>query len=502
MDIVFEDTLFNPLYFHLLKYMRDYDIRSILSYGGSSAAKTHSYIQAITLDGYKRGYNTACFRKEQSSVKDTIKNDFNDIVGNIIEIPGLDDMFMIQEFKIIMDNGNFIRLRGLDKPDKIKGIKGFRKLYFDELDQFDYKDWEEAQRRLRGEDNQQLLASWNPISEKHWIKKELIDSDEWEDLPKMVNDNPFSLLSDKSWIRINKRKNTILIKCNYLDNKWVVGGEIDGVKYGRLDRHVVDHFEHLKVSNYNAYLVYGEGEWGAIKNDSPFFYNYKPSVHETNEILKPFYNQQCILTWDFNVEGCTCELQQLVDRSSSHDRLGKYVYETFEADNDDHKGATEKVCDKILRSGLIQNLKKAGTFGLLRITGDVNGNNRSTKSNNTDYQIIRKKLGLSKNHFHVGGKNLGLSASQDLSNEVLYHIPVTIVKPMNAELCHDLLEGEVDLKSDGSFKGIKKDRKQGHKQDKGDAYRYGDDFYFPGGYDTKGTTRMTVVKWMNKNGLN
>ena len=443
-----------------------------LMYGSRFSAKTETWCRFKLWQIKQEEYSRIIFaRRTQKQARDKFFKLFEDIIKN----PQLDwkNDFDVHDTKMKITckaTGNEIKGGSFQNSDDVMGSANVTEFGVDEPISREGSISQEAFENVQGSFRNdkgikpRFYFMTNPIAKNNFIYKGIVD--------------PETRLYDDFKVT----------KINYTQNPFCPQS---GLEY----------LEGLKKRNFERYKVDGLGEWGNPKVETPFFYNYNPAIHETNETLEPFYNQQIVLSWDFNVKGCTCISSQLINRSHNHDRLGKYVYQTFDADNDDHKGATEKVCDNILRSGLIEKIKRAGTFGLLRITGDVNGNNRSTKSNNTDYQIIRKKLGLSKNHFSVGGVNLGLSSSQDLTNEVLCHIPVTIVKPLNPELCNDLASGEVLTDKDGNFKGIKKDRAD-NKQDKGDAFRYEDDFYFPGGYDTKGTTRMTVVKWMNKNGLN
>ena len=80
------EGFFNPIYFHLDKYVKDETIRRILVYGSSSTAKTYSISQYLIIDGgLDRKYNSIMFRKEGSNIKDTIKNEIIDIIDRILK---------------------------------------------------------------------------------------------------------------------------------------------------------------------------------------------------------------------------------------------------------------------------------------------------------------------------------------------------------------------------------------------------------------------------------
>lgn len=469
IDIDLAPTLFNPLHHHLAKFIQDTSIRKILVYGGSSAGKTHEIIQTLLIDSYNENYNIACFRKEQSSIRDTIHGDFDEISGKITNHPVLKSMFTVQEFKIKTDQGNFAVLRGLDKPDKVKGLKGYKKLYFDEFDQFTPKDWSEAQRRLRGMIGQQLIASWNPVSENHWIKTEIIDKDEWIDLPTKLKGNPYSKLSKDSFIRINKKGNTILIKTNYKDNKWVVGNEIKFksgkiVKYGQIDQHALDHFEEMKKKNILDYMIYGLGEWGVISNDLPFFYYVRRE--SLIEDLNIWSTETMVFSFDFNIDSCACTVGQY-SRTQGIRVLGCHVV----------YGGIRRLCQELKK-------KEFGYFphsGRVIVTGDPSGKNGNATSgvNNagekiTSFMIIKEELNLRPDQFkHIPKSACNHEVSRDLCNEVFWGIPIFFDKDYCKELWEEIFKAKPkeDKKGFGKIE-LYKNRDAGFEMDRVDSFRY------------------------------
>lgn len=266
MTINFDKRLFNPLYWHLRKYLNSPEIRTILVYGSSSAAKSYSIMQALSIGVLENEYNVMAMRKTGADIKDSIYTDFkgfNSKLSNLI--PDTYDI-ILNEIRIKKSR---IRFRGLDDPERIKGIAEFTKINLDELTEYDYADFSQLQKRLRGRKNQQIIASWNPISGKHWIKKQLIDTDSWVDLPRNVEGIEFSELSEDSLIQINEKKDTILIRTTYKDNFWIVGHP----KYsnvGFYDKHQINHLEGLAKTNPNDYRIYAKGLWGVASEGLVF----------------------------------------------------------------------------------------------------------------------------------------------------------------------------------------------------------------------------------------
>lgn len=281
MEIEFDYKLFNPLYWHIDEAFKDPNIRNILVYGGSSASKTYSISQNLIYNSLAENNSTIVFRKESTSIDDSVYADFKHFATEINQDSNL---FRILEKKIITPTGKF-RFRGLDEPDKIKGITKYNKVYMNELSSFDIEDWNEIQRRMRGRPHLQIVADWNPISDQHWIKKELIDKDEWIDLPKEIKCNKLSVLSDKATKKINKAGDTILIKVTYRDNYWVVGSPCG--TYGFYDKHTVSNFEKMKKNNPEDYRVYGEGEWGRIRTGGEFFNAFDRSKSVKKTVFNP-----------------------------------------------------------------------------------------------------------------------------------------------------------------------------------------------------------------------
>lgn len=267
--------IFNPLFWHISEYLNNPDIRYIYIYGGSSAGKTYSIMQALSIESLMFGYNCFVMRKYSSTIKDSIYSDFKGFNNSLKK--HFNDIVIIQNE--IRSNNNLIRFRGVDDSEKLKGISGFTKVFMDEIPEFNYDDFKQVRKRLRGRKNQQIILTWNPISIHHWIKKQVIDTNVWHDLPNEIKGIPNSKLSKNSFVKINKEGNSILIKTTYLDNFWVVGHKTGG---GFHDKHVIADFEFDKKNDLDSYKIYALGEWG-----EPFkglIFNYKKHWFKYSEL--------------------------------------------------------------------------------------------------------------------------------------------------------------------------------------------------------------------------
>lgn len=268
IDIDFNPELFNNLFWHLEEAINNPAIRYIFIYGGSSSSKTYTVCQLTAKNMLSApDYNTMVMRKVSEDIKDSIYADIKGIVesnGEEWTDWNLNEFFICQQNLIKCATGSYTRFRGLDDSEKVKGITNFKKIVLEELSQFDYEDFSQIKKRLRGGENQQIIGIFNPISEEHWIKKQIFDLDEWEDVG--MGEYP---ISGK---QINKKGNTLILRSNYVDNKWIVGPH-------NIDKHIIDDYEWDRVHDYGKYEVYALGNWGKLVTGGEFYKKFKREIH-------------------------------------------------------------------------------------------------------------------------------------------------------------------------------------------------------------------------------
>lgn len=284
----------NPLGFHLLKLLQDTAIRLIILFGGSSSGKSYSVAQLILIMTLWDGENTIVMRKVGASISKTIYEDFKVAARQL-------GIFSLFKFKdgvrqiVCIANGAKIDFGGLDDPEKIKGISNYKRVVLDEWSEFDSEDYKQVRKRLRGKEGQQIITTFNPIKETHWIKKEVFDVEKWHDVPMDIEiageKIPPELTAVKS-IRMNETKfiinprtkeieehapDTVVIQSTYLNNFWVVGSP-DGT-YGYYDEQCIADFEKDRINDPDYYNVYALGEWGVIRTGSEFFGSFNRGKH-------------------------------------------------------------------------------------------------------------------------------------------------------------------------------------------------------------------------------
>ena len=284
----------NPLGFHLLKLFQDATIRQIILYGGSSSGKSYSVAEIFLLMAMFEGKHQLVMRKVGASVKDSIYASFKAAAEHL----GITDLFQFKDgIKIIKCKGNGaeIKFKGLDDSEKIKGLESIKRVFMDEWNEYEEKDYKQMKLRLRGMKGQQLVFAFNPIKETHWIKKNVFDKEEWHDVPMEVvlggQAIPEELTQVKSY-RMNAPKSIMhkrtgeitehpsdmaVLQTTYLNNFWVIGSP-DGT-YGYYDDQAIATFEHDRLNDPDYYNVYALGEWGVIRTGSEYFHAFNRGKH-------------------------------------------------------------------------------------------------------------------------------------------------------------------------------------------------------------------------------
>ena len=287
--MIIDHRLFNPLGFHLMKLMQDETRRTIILYGGSSSGKTYSMAQTVLLFTKFEKSNTLVMRKVGASIKDTVYNDFKQAAEQL----GISDQFTFREDGRLIkcENGARIVFKGCDDSEKIKGLSSFKRIILDECSEFDFADYNQLTLRLRGKKGQQIIITFNPISESHWLKKEIFDNEVWSDVPMHIDGIPDEYTAIKSYRQnqpkqlVHKRtgeitehpSDMVALQTTYLNNFWVVGSP-DGT-YGYYDDHCIATFEHKRIHNPDYYNVYALGEWGIIQTGSEYFSAFNRGMH-------------------------------------------------------------------------------------------------------------------------------------------------------------------------------------------------------------------------------
>jgi phage terminase large subunit len=234
--------------------LKDIQHKILICYGGAGSGKSYYIAQRIVSriirPDNKR--NWLIIRKVGATLRDSTFA----LLCQVIYDNDLHTLFKINksEFTITCYNGYKIIMKGLDNPEKIKSITvthgTLTDIWIEEATELLEEDINQLLLRLRGGDasiKKQVILTFNPISQLHWIKSKYFDRED---------DDVF------------------ILKSTYLDNAF-------------LNEDDIKEIEKFKITNPMYYEVYGLGNWGVIGNI--VFSNWK--VEKIDEsIFDTFYN--------------------------------------------------------------------------------------------------------------------------------------------------------------------------------------------------------------------
>ena len=382
--IEFEEGVFNEIYHEIDKSFTDNSVRFLFIYGGSSSSKTFSYVQrtiVFMIEGANN--NSLIFRKYSTDIDNSIFEDFKRIISDW----GLNDYFKIQKHYIQCTiTGSYVVFKGLDDSEKIKGLSGFKKICMEEFNQFDYADFKQAKKRLRGIVGQQIIGIFNPVSEMSFIKTQIFDKETFTDLPSRITQK-----------QINQTGDTVVLRTCYLDNIWIVGPMF-------IDKHAIADFERDKINDPNYYDIYALGKWGKLRTGGEFLKNFKADKH----VGKLPYNpaEPLHISFDENVlPYLTCLVFQYYNNQ---------IIQIDEICLEDPRNTLKDTCDEFLQR---YGSNRQGLF----IYGDATSRKRDTKlqKGQNFFKLINNYLSAQKPIFRVPQANPSVIMSRQFTNEIL-----------------------------------------------------------------------------------
>lgn len=229
--------------------------RFLVLKGGAGSGKSVFAQQKIVFRCVAESdHNILVLRK----VKNTIKNSCFKGIRETIRTMGLENVvekvnetdFTIT-FKPTVDGtrGSQIIFAGLDDPEKLKSIVDATSIWIEEASELELQDFLQTNLRLRGMhllNYKQIILSFNPISEGHWLKDYFFD-------------NPNEKIKDH--IRLSET--------TYLDNQF-------------LDPEYTAQLESMKDIDPIYYQIYALGLWGSF--EGKYFTTFDKSKH----VVEPF----------------------------------------------------------------------------------------------------------------------------------------------------------------------------------------------------------------------
>lgn len=323
----------NDVYLPNMQEKRRYNVL----YGGAGSGKSYFAAQKHLLRLMsERQKRMLVIRK----VKATVNASVYQLLSDVINEWGIASQFKANknEFRYThLPTGNSIFCTGLDDPEKIKSIQGITDIWIEEATELTEHDFEQLDLRIRngGGSYSQITVTFNPIDERHWLKKRFFDAPDSE---------------------------TATLKTTYKDNYFL------SEAYRQMMLRKIHGDE-------NLYRIYVLGEWGKERNGAEFYKKFSRKKHVAQLAYNP--DLPLHLSFDFNVMPyVTCVVAQIE---------GKEIRIIDEILARHPHNSTGALCAMVMQR---YGQHKAGVF----VYGDPAGKAADTRQTGSDYTIIFKAL--------------------------------------------------------------------------------------------------------------
>lgn len=404
----------NDAFYHLLSDSNRYEVL----YGGSGSGKSVFASQKIVLRTIgEEKHRFLCIRK----VANTLRSSVYQILIDCISDLGLRTEFEINKTEMRFTHiptGNEILLAGLDDVERLKSIAGITSIWVEEATEISAADFDQIDLRLRGEtvNYKQILLTFNPIDESHWLKVRFFD---------------------------NKPDNATVLKTTFKDNHFID------------DEYRIVLEQKASVSP-NLYRIYYLGEWGKEDIQRPYCQNFNRDKHISDVKYNP--NLPVYFSLDFNVEPFVCEASHIwTDEKGMH-------FHTFDEIVIEKNGDVPEMCD------MIENTYGLSVVSNAIFTGDAMQRKREiTQRNNIDaWRMIDARFNLGR-RLQVPRSNPSVKENRHLVNAILAFHPDVKINAKCKKLIYDMQFVEADESGDM----VKTSRnKESQRADALDAWRY------------------------------
>lgn len=251
IDISMLPEVTNPSFYPLL-LCKD---RYLTMFGGAGSGKSYFACEKILIRIIKamaRGkvHKFLCLRKTKPAARKSILSLFEEYINNW----GLRSSTKINktDMTITFLGGSQIIITGIDDPEKIKSIHGITGVWLEEATEITYEDFNQIDLRVRGNtwDYKQIILTFNPIDEQHWIRQNLFD----DELQAKIEGGQ-KIARKVTTVDVDGKKISYamtVMHSTYKDNRF-----IDDVYKARL--------ENLINQDKNYHKIYTLGMWGVLK---------------------------------------------------------------------------------------------------------------------------------------------------------------------------------------------------------------------------------------------
>lgn len=178
-----------PVYY---PYVRDYQTRFNVFYGGAGSGKSHFVMQKVLIKCLQYKRKLLVVRKVGNTLKDSV---WAMCLKLLYQIPVVIKSINKSEYTIELINGTIILFKGFDDPEKIKSIEGITDIVVEEASELTEDDFDQLNLRLRADSGMlQIHLMFNPVSKANWVYKRFFENGTPEDtaiIHTTYKDNPY-----------------------------------------------------------------------------------------------------------------------------------------------------------------------------------------------------------------------------------------------------------------------------------------------------------------------
>lgn len=173
-------------------YVRDYETRYNVYYGGAGSGKSHFVMQKLLLKCLQFKRKLLVVRKVGNTLKDSV---WAMCLKLLYQMPQVIASVNKSEFTIELVSGTIILFKGFDDPEKIKSIEGITDIMVEEASELTEEDFDQLDLRLRAQCGMlQIHLMFNPVSKANWVYKRFFENGTPEDtviVHTTYKDNPY-----------------------------------------------------------------------------------------------------------------------------------------------------------------------------------------------------------------------------------------------------------------------------------------------------------------------
>ena len=249
--------------------------------GSAGSGKSYSIAQKIIIRCCSEQIRVLVCRRYATTLRNSCFALFKEVlakwqIANFVVVRETD-------MSITFPNGSQIIMVGLDTEEKLLSLNNISTIWIEEAYEVEKPKVEQLNLRMRGNAlNQQLLLSWNPISQQSWLYNFTV-----EDPP----------------------ENSVYIHSTYKDNPF-------------LNAEYIAALDEMETRNPAKYRVYGRGEWG-VDTEGLVITNWRKEDFDAMELAAAGYEHRagCDLGW--------IDKTAIIDTLYDRDNRTIYVFNEF-----------------------------------------------------------------------------------------------------------------------------------------------------------------------------